>query len=225
MDHNLDVYAVQGIKDELAYSVSQIKDGFNYIYSNLLCFFFVGDKEITTKRFDTILYNEESDILIMLLKGGAATKQDLIDELEKNGKEYGEITFDKLDDEEILDDNLPEFWFAREQYVLEEGLDDSLGKGISTCEVYPNVEGSITLSYLTNHTNTEVPIDGRILKGVVALDDKWIFLVNQKDNVDSYGDLRNLRLEKVLEVIDERGITCTINNSINMPLTSEKVTK
>lgn len=214
MNHNLDVYAIQGIKEELEFSVSQIKEGFNYVYSNLVCSFIIGNEKITTKCFDTILYNEESDILIMLLRNGVVSKEDLIQELEKNGKEYGEITFDKMDDEEInLDENLPEFWFAREQYVLEDGLDESINKGILNCEIYPNVYGSITLSYITNHTNMEVPIDGRVLKGVVLLDDKWIFFINQKDNADKKGESRNMDLENIVNVVKEKGLSYTVNNS------------
>ena len=225
MNHNLDVYAIQGIKEELAFSVSKIKEGFNYIYSNLVCTFTIGNQKVTTKCFDTMLYNEESDILILLLKDGIVTKEDLIQELEKNGKEYGEITFDELDNEEVFEENLPEFWFAREQYVLEDGIDESLEKGISSCEFYPNVESTISFHYVTNHTNKEVPIDGRFFKGIVLLEDKWIFLVSQKDNTDVYGNSRNMDFDKVLKVLQEKDITCTVNESSEVPIIHENLIK
>ena len=58
---NLDVWAIQYYPEELLTALTQIKEGMNIIYSNLTCAFRIGSKDIKTRQFDTILYNEESD--------------------------------------------------------------------------------------------------------------------------------------------------------------------
>ena len=205
MKSNLDVWAIQYYPEQLLTALSKIQDGMNIIYSNCICFFKVGDEIITNRQFDTILYNEESDILILLMRDGKATKLDIIKYLEENNKKYVEITFDASALEEYQnDDSIPEIWFAREEYVLDDALKDSKNKNVNECTIYPNINSSINFGYNANDDNNYF-IDGRIFKSLIKLNDKLIFIINQLDNVDQNGICRNLTENDIFELLNKYG--------------------
>ena len=209
MKSNLDVWAVQSIPDELYTALGQVKGGINIIYSNCTCNFKIGNQEVTTRQFDTFLYNEESDILIMLMRGGKATKEDMVKYLEENDMEYYEVTFaPPIDEYEDKNDTL-ELWFARERYVLEDALDDSIDKGVQSCEYYPLLNGSLELGYISN-SNDSFDIEGRLFQGLIKTDDKIVLIINQKDNIDVNGKDRNLDYKEILEVVNSKGFNCTV---------------
>lgn len=209
MKSNLDVWAIQYYPEELLTAMNQIKDGINIIYSNLTCSFKIGNQEINTRQFDTILYNEESDVLIMLMRGGKATKQDMISFLEKEKKEYGEVVFIPSGESYQDGNDIPELWFAREQYVLEDALKDSINKGITNCEFYVDFPGTLEMGYLTS-TNEQMEVDGRIFKGLIKLNDKVILIINQSKNIDKTGKNRNMSSKEILSVINNYGLDCDV---------------
>ena len=198
---NLDVWAIQYYPEELLTALTQIKEGMNIIYSNLTCAFRIGSKDIKTRQFDTILYNEESDILIMLMRGGVAKKEDIIKFLEDNNKPYSEVTFSPSVIEYNDKDSIPELWFAREEYVIKDALNDSKIKGINYLEYYPNVIGNINLGYITNSNNSNISIDGRSIKGLIKLEDKIVLIINQENNKD-----KNLDFINIISIIRENNM-------------------
>ena len=209
MRSNLDVWAVQTDPTEIYTALEQVKDGISIIYSNCTCNFKIGSQEISTRQFDTFLYNEESDVLIMLMRGGKATKEDMIKYLEENGKEYYEVTFaDSMDEYEDGND-VSVLWFSREKYVLEDAINDSKSKGINSCEYYPLTTGSLELGYISN-TNKPYSVDGRLFNGVVKFEDKLVLIINQPGNVDENGNNRNSWPCNVLDILKENGIECTV---------------
>ena len=209
MKSNLDVWAIQYFPNELYTALNQIKGGTNIIYSNCTCNFKIGNEEISTRQFDTFLYNEESDILIMLMRGGKATKEDMIKYLEENNHEYYEVTFIPMEDKYEDGNDISELWFARERYVLEDALDDSIDKGVQSCEYYPLLNGSLELGYISN-SNDSFDIEGRLFQGLIKTDDKIVLIINQKDNIDVNGKDRNLNYKEILEVINSKGFNCTV---------------
>jgi hypothetical protein len=210
MRSNLDVWAIQYYPDELATALKQIREGFNIVYSNCVCDIRIGSQEITTRQFDTFLYNEESEVLIMLMRGGKASKEDIIKYLEANNKPYGEVTFAHLKDEFQDGDDLPELWFAREEYVLKDALDDSKSKGVTSCIYYPLAFGQMDLGYLTS-SDKKVNVDGRLFGGVVQLDDKVVLIIEQENNVDSKGNNRNMTPKKVLGLLERMDVQCEVS--------------
>ena len=198
---NLDVWAIQYYPEELLTALTQIKEGMNIIYSNLTCAFRIGSKEIKTRQFDTILYNEESDILIMLMRGGQAKKEDMIKYLEDNNKQYTEVSFAPTIEYYRDSDSIPELWFAREEYVIKDALNDSKIKGINYLEYYPNVIGNINLGYITNSNNSNISIDGRSIKGLIKLEDKIVLIINQENNKD-----KNLDFRSIISIIRENNM-------------------
>lgn len=220
MNSNLDVWAVQDDPRELYTAMDQIKEGLSIIYSNCICDFSVGGHSILSRRFDTVLYNEESDVLILLMKSGEATKKDMISYLEEKNKRYAEITFSRPDELYYSDTSSKEIWFARDGSVLEDAIGDSISKDIPTCEFYPMVEGTMSFNYMTSF-DEKFSIDGRIFKGVVAFDDKVILIINQKDHVDALGNDHTLSLGKVLRILEDKGVGCNISFDTTMNLEIE----
>ena len=217
MKSNLDCWAIQYYPEELQTALNQIKTGTSIIYSNCTCDLKIGNQEISTRQFDTFLYNEESDVLIMLMRGGVAKKEDIIKYLEQNKKNYGEVIFSPSIVEYEDGDDIPEIWFAREKYVLEDALKDSIDKGVHTCEFYPALLGSLDLGYISN-SSKKCEIDGRLFKGLIKLDDKIIFLINQFDNVDKKGNIRNLEYDDVIEIINKSSLSYNVIQDIEPDL-------
>ena len=209
MKSNLDVWAIQKYPDALYTALDQIKGGTNIIYSNCTCNFKIGNQEVSARQFDTFLYNEESDILIMLMRDGGVSKEDMIKYLEGKGMDYYEVTFAPSISEYEDNNAIPEIWFARERYVLEDALDDSIDKGVQCCEYYPLLNGSLELGYISN-SNDSFDIEGRLFQGLIKTDDKIVLIINQKDNIDINGKDRNLDCKKILEVINSKGFNCTV---------------
>lgn len=210
MRSNLDVWAIQYYPNELQTALGQVKEGFNIVYSNCVCDIKIGPQELATRQFDTFLYNEESEVLIMLMRSGKATKDDIIQYLEANNKPYGEVTFTSFEDEFQDGDDLPELWFAREAYVLRDALEDSKGKNITSCIYYPLAFGQMNLGYLTSN-DRKVNVDGRLFGGVVQLEDKVVLVIEQEDNVDKDGKSRNMTPSIVLTIMEELGIKCDVS--------------
>lgn len=212
MESNLDVWAIQYYPEELLNALNQIKNGMNIIYSNCTCSLTIGNETIESRQFDTVLYNEESDILILLMRGGKATKEDIIKYLEENNKQYAEVTFDSSLLNEYQDgDNIPEIWFAREQYVLDDALLDSKNKNLTHLEIYPLIDGNIKLGYIANVADN-YSIDGRLFKGLLKIDDKLILIINQINNVDEKGSSRNITINDIINVVEKYGFTYSLKD-------------
>lgn len=218
---NLDIWAIQYYPEELITALKQIKDGMNIIYSNMTCSFKISNINIDSRQFDTILYNEESDILIMLMRGGVAKKEDIIKFLEDNNKPYSEVTFSPSVIEYNDKDIIPELWFAREEYVLNDALDDSLSKGVNYLEYYPNVLSSLNLGYITNN-NSNISVDGRTFKGLIKLEDKVILIVNQENNKE-----KNMNFNDIISIVKKHNMSYDINidNNVNIYKDNFKKTK
>lgn len=200
MNSNLDIWVIQYYSEELINAMNNIKDGLNIIYSNVKSNLNIGDSKITSRQFDTILYNEESDILIILMRDGIVNKEDMIKYLNENNKRYVEINFDyEINYKEK--DNVPELWFSREKYVLEEALKDSLNRGIDTCKYYPFVKSNLELGFFTKYRKY-INLDNVNFRGLIKLDDKIVLIVNQKNNIDELGNDRNLGVFDMLEITD-----------------------
>ena len=210
MRSNLDVWAIQFYPEELETALGKIEDGMSIIYSNCTCNFKIGNQEIKNRQFDTFLYNEDSDVLIMLMRGGKATKEDMIKSLEEKGKEYHEVTFANPVEDYENTDEISELWFAREKYVLKDAINDSKSRGINSCEFYPLVTGSLELGYISN-TDNPYSVDGRLFNGLVKFDDKLVFIINQPDNITKDGTIRNMWPCNVLDILKENGIECTVS--------------
>lgn len=216
MKSNLDIWAVQEEKEEIFTALEQIKGGLSIIYDKVACEMMIGSNNITNRLFDLFLYNEESDTLIMVMKGSKANKEDMIHYLEQHDLKYVEVTFLEEDvdnqisekKEEVL---APELWFARDAYVLDDALDSSFERNVNSAVIMPNVMGDLSLFYTNIFGHTEV-VDGRLFKGLVSLPDKLVLLVNQGDEKES------ISISTLEKKIQDKGFIYSIDESNDIRL-------
>ena len=239
MNKNLDVWAIQKHPKELFTALENVKTdkGDLILFTNLECKFLLGGKKVE-RSFDTSLYYDAengNDALILLMKDGIATADQIRKYLEEKGFQYHEVSFSKGLKENLLkefaipyeeekqDENIPELWFAREEYVLRDALNESIEKGNTTCDYYPALEGVLSLNYSSNERLSSFSVDGRKISGVIALEDKMILMINNGD------DPRNLNPLQIQMIMDELNISTNIHSSnefdISKPYPSKAMIK
>lgn len=205
---NLDIWAIQDNKDEIYQALDHITNSQNNIlFRNCICNFRIEDININV-LFDTMFYCEDTDTLILIMRGGALSTKELESELRKRKIFYHQVVFNDNDFTYEPEKNIKPIWFAREKYVLVDAFQDSKDKGNSQCNYYPNVKGDLSMEYLTS-TFTNEKIDGRDFKGLIETEDKLILLINQNDK-------RNLEIQGVFQVAESMGITTNVDMSRNV---------
>jgi hypothetical protein len=213
VNSNLDIWAIQTNKNELSTSLNTLHQTDDIIvYKNVITEFDIGSIPVKSREFDTIVSSEKNDFLGLFMHGGAVTQEDIISYLDKLNLKYTTITFaPSINDCNDLD-IYREIWMIREKYVLMDALNDSLEKDNNTSfDYYPELPSNILLNYLTNNTSTSYPIDGRIFKGALINNEKVILFISQND-------IRNLKSEDVISILDELEIKYNIlpNESFNI---------
>ena len=216
MNSNLDVWAIQSDKNEMYDALDQIKtDGDVIIYTNLVCEFTIGGEKVKSREFDTIVSSDQNDFLGMFMRKGPATKQDIMEYLDRKGIKYTEITFapsicDYNDDNLIMP-----IWMAREAYVLEDALKDSIATNDTNFDYYPEINADIDLSYLTNKDRKRYSVDGRVFTGALISSNKVILLVSQ-------GAEGNLTTDETIEILDKYNINYNIRKNEEFTLENLK---
>ena len=220
MNRNLDVWAIQKYPNELYTALENVKTdtGDLILFTNLECDFELNGQAVK-RSFDTSLYYDAgngNDALILLMKDGIATANQIREYLEKKQLRYHEVSFakdvtkelpedfDNVYNEEKDDENIPEIWFAREEYVLRDALNDSIEQGNTTCDYYPLLQGFLSLNYITNSTLSSYSVDGRKILGVITLEDKMILLINNGN------DERNISPFQAHKIMEELGVSVNV---------------
>ena len=190
--------ALNGWKNE------DIGDGETILFSNLRCYFNLGGKVVPSKQWDTFLYSPNNDKLVMLMRDGAVSYDDLKRELDNRGIIYHEVVFSDQEPLYSDDSSLPQFWTARDKDVLNEFIEDSVKNENSHRGVYyPKLKGSIELSYETTNKGKIVPVEGRIIDGVIVMEDKVILLLRIEG--------KSIHPSDVVEVLANNEIEYTIS--------------
>ncbi len=234
MNSNLDVWAIQSLPSELKTALDNIKtDNDIIIFTNVLSNFNLGGEKIVSRQFDTFLYSEENDILLMLMRGGEVIANDIRSYLDNKGFVYHEVSFAPISEKHEDDKTIPELWFAREEYVVDDAFADSISRTNNRgFDYFPFLEGSLSLGYTTDvesddlnyldeDKEAEFQVDGRLFRGLIRLEDKLILLINQ-------GDKRNVTAESVNKIAKKYGFSCTVLENKDFSLESvqsKKLTK
>lgn len=222
MNRNLDVWAIQKYPKELYTALENVKTdtGDLILFTNLECNFELNGKRVK-RNFDTSLYYDAgngNDALILLMKDGIATADQIREYLEKEQLKYHEVSFSKDLTKELAegfdisyteeqdDENIPELWFAREEYVLRDALNDSIEQGNTTCDYYPLLQGFLNLNYSANSIPFNYNVDGRKILGVIALEDKMILLINNGN------DDRNISPFQAHRIMEELGVSVNVHS-------------
>ncbi len=204
MNSNLNILAVQDSFSDLIKAVDNIKtDNDLILYTNITDRLQIGDNRVTSRRFNTVLYSEENDIIIMLMKNGQATADNMRLLLDSKNMRYNEVCFDYYDTFEDIEDEIPELFFARDMKSLEEAFEDSVKKNNNTCECFPTLLGRLYLDYQSTYNRNCYKIDGRFFRGVIEFNDKIILLVSTayEKNFDFY---------QIIELAKKHNIICNI---------------
>ncbi len=199
MRSKLDIWAVQKYKEATKEALKRIKKDSlgNILYLNCGCDLKIGDKKIKNRTFNACFYSEESDTIIFFARG-KISEQEIINYLDEENIKFTIIRFIE-DKEEYQDkDEFPEIWFARDEDVLIEALEDSLSKGENKCVYYPQKEADMSLTYRDKHERKH-ELDGRMARGVIYFKEKIILLIEQETN-------RTFPLKKVTNIMNKKGI-------------------
>ena len=201
--NNLDIWAIEFNKKELDKALNNIKkEGTNILYTNCISEIKFGSDRYISKQYDTCLYNIENDLLVLIMRSDNKTNSKIRECLTNKNILYHEVRFIDLNLEYDEDLNIPKIWFARDKNVLKNAIINSKSKGIDICTFYPNVESQLIINYQGGKNN--IPFDGRVLKGLVKLSDKYVFVINQNDP-------RNMKSEDVVSVLLEEGMNIYIS--------------
>lgn len=229
MNNNLDVWAIQNAKEDLEVALANIKtDNDIILFTNLLCDFNIGNRKIREKSFDTALYSEENDILVLLMNGGVKTANDIRAYLDNKDLDYNEVVFAKglnnLKSETVeIEEDVPEIWFAKDQAVLEAAFIDSAKKDMTNeCEYYPFMTGNLNLNYKAEFQDEFkdefCQIAERVFQGVIKMNDKIILLIkNSSQNSITASDIK--------EKAEKYGINLSILEDTDFNITSNKSNK
>lgn len=215
MKSNLDVWAVQNQPEDFETALNNIKitSRGNILYSNCHTEFCIGHNRIKTKKFNTVLVSKGSDALILFMKDGVATSEDVRSYLDQHNINYHEIIFKEPSGKTTTStSSIKELWFAREKYVLEDALVDSKSKGHTTCDYYPKVNGILQVGYRTESAEF-VEVEGRKLQGLIEFPDKIVALIHQKDK-------RNMNELAVYETLSEHAIDTNVHFTTRKQLES-----
>lgn len=107
MNKNLDVWAIQKYPEALYTALKNVKTDTDdlILFTNLECSFILGDKRVQ-RSFETALYYDDQennqDALILLMKDGQATPNQIREYLEKENLKYHEVSFAKDLKKEML---------------------------------------------------------------------------------------------------------------------------
>ena len=208
MKSNLDVWSIQNYPEKLYTALNKIDKGLNIIYSNTLSRLLVGNHITYNINYNTIIYNNDSDILI-LIENNDITKDEIINYFEKNKKKYVEVTFYSFKNN--FDNNkLPEIWYARDISILEDAINNSINKGNFNATFYPYAYVQLNIGF-KNNIKDNIEIDGRLCKGIIKFKDKIILLINQKNNIDKFNRIKTVTAEKALYMFKKYNINTSIS--------------
>ena len=194
---NYDIWAIQHYPEEIYHAIAGLEDSQdNILYNNLRSYIRVGDKKLQV-QFDTALFAEEEERLVLLMKEGKLTPDALKSILVDKKIPFNEITF--LKPNPVDQDEIKEIWFAIDKYVLDEALGDSKSKGIDVCEYYPDLGGVLELRYLNGEGRYET-LHKQPIRGAMLLEDKIVLLMSQSHK-------RGIKFHQALSSLYESGMT------------------
>jgi hypothetical protein len=203
----LDVYAVQSNPEDIVSALSNvIKEGSNYLFTNAVCCFKVAGGKIPALDFNTTFYSPANDLLVLFLRTGITNLKQIEQYLNNQHIPYMPIECFPLSTE-MPNEGLPEIWIARDISVLSQALDNSIErKAFNSCNYYTKLDSSLSIEYRFNNPIagmqlntplvTEIKRDSRQFKGLILLQDKLVFLIDDPDefsvdrvlkSIESYG--------------------------------------
>ena len=209
----LDIYAVQGISEELPFALDNIKTDDAIIFENAIIELKIDEEKIMDKIFCCVIYSEESDVMIMIMKNSPVTSEDAKNYLDSKGIKYHTVTFIEDEHEYETEVTTPEIWFARDSQVVEEAVCDSKSKSLEslTFTFNPETKSRLKFHFLTSAEKNKITFDGKIrFKGMIKLEDKIVLLVDQEDITD-----KSIK-KSVIKILKKHGFSGDLNTEATL---------
>lgn len=213
MEKGRRIFSVQDDLDTLKVALDKVKDTKeNILITNCICRLRLGGTRFHT-IFDTALYNDDNNMLILLKENIGITQEEFREILDKNNTIYNEVAF-----RDYIRFTKPEtekeMFFATNSSNFAKAIEKSQEKGIDSCTYYPAVSGRLTVKYFYDKALQE-QLDSYLIRGVIELDDKYILVVINKDEHD-------LRYSKILSILEKKNMNIDIDYSYEI---DEKTTE
>ena len=188
------IFAIQDNSNTLI-SALKIIEGTenNLLIRNCISMIKLGKKKLHSV-FDTLLYNDEKNILIMLRDSSKITPDIFVELLEQNNTKYNELNF--MDYPRYnRPETSKEIYFATNLSDFKYALKTSVEKGYNKCIYHPSETGHFSLKYFYDRKLQE-QFDYYYIRGVLELEDKIVLITSQRTNDDLYYNKIIHELEK-----------------------------
>ena len=204
----LDIWAVQSYAHELPIALDNITTDDAIIFENAIIELKIDEEKIMDKIFCCVIYSEESDVMIMIMKNSPVTSEDAKNYLDSKGIPYHSVTFIEDINEYEIEVTTPEIWFARDSQGVEDAVCDSKSKDLESLSFTfnPETKSRLKFHFLTSTEKNKITFDGKIrFKGMVKLEDKIILLVEHDDITD-----KSIK-KSVIKILKKHGFSGDLN--------------
>jgi len=196
MENNLEILAIQHNKNDLNEALNRISaPGSSLVlFTNLFCKLKMGNEMLRGSLFDTALYSENDNLLILLMNHGPIKVDELRECLDEKKLPYHEVSFTRNLNERKKKQNLPHLYFAHDCSSLEKVFKKSGEKNeFRVAEYYPFLSSSLDLGYvfsIDSIDNNYLPLEARdycsiekqVFRGLIRLNGKVILLMHNQEN-------------------------------------------
>ena len=192
---NKKIFAIQDDLDTLKSAIIKVRNtDNNLLVTNCISRLKLGNQKLHI-IFDTLLYNDDKNILIMIKDSSVVSPELFKKMLNNNNVGYNELNF-----REYLHFDKPEtskeLFFATSISNLKYVIEKSMKNGSDSCTYYPTITGHFTLKYFYNKEKQE-QLDDYYIKGLLELDDKIILIIKESTEPTLYFKRILYELEKM----------------------------
>ena len=192
---NKKIFAIQDDLDTLKSAIIKVRNtDNNLLVTNCISRLKLGNQKLHI-IFDTLLYNDDKNILIMIKDSSVVSPELFKKMLNNNSVGYNELNF-----REYLHFDKPEtskeLFFATSISNLKYVIEKSMKNGSDSCTYYPAITGHFTLKYFYNKEKQE-QLDDYYIKGLLELDDKIILIIKESTEPTLYFKRILYELEKM----------------------------
>lgn len=169
---NRKIITIQRNTNSVVPIIKKMRETNPIFYENVQSNITVGDRQIPI-QFDKILANEE--YLMLFLKNGKLNSEQILDLMEKESIPYSIVSFLKEQENYYYTLDSKQLSFVTEKETLKREIQNSKKKEIDSCSYYPNVYGTVTLSYQNSNGESE-KIYKEQMKEIIDLEDRLILM-------------------------------------------------
>ena len=182
-------------------AISKVQNGMNIIYSNCISHIKIDKTTLKTNKYNTLLYNEENNIAIILQRDGKIQKQELIDKIPSES--LCEVEFNPIHPWNIKTDYAPELLFCDNDENLEIAIQSLIDEGEDRCYYYTDVNFLFQIGYIDKRGYPSVIME-KHGEGMIQFNNKLIFLdINyDKNNIPAW------------EIIEKYGIKLRLRDEL-----------